>query len=241
MLWGEILRIAILEDDADIAAAMKAWLSEAGYTCHLFGSAQQLMTRSARESFDLFILDWVLPESSGVEVLRWLRLEQLSLVPVLFVTVRDDEVDVVEALENGADDFMTKPVRRIELVARTKALVRRSTLRSPDTGGLEIPPYSFVMTARQVLMNSNPVTMTEKEFELAVFLFKNIGKLLSRGHLSESVWGRTDSVTSRTIDTHISRVRKKLALSPQNGFRLQPVYNIGYRLERVQITGDVEA
>ncbi len=227
------MRIAILEDDADVAAAMKGWLGEAGYTCHVFGSARQLMTRSARESFDLFILDWVLPESSGVEVLRWLRLEQLSLVPVLFVTVRDDEVDVVEALDNGADDFMTKPVRRIELVARTKALVRRSTARSRDIEGLEIPPYSFVMTSRQVLMNSNPVTLTEKEFELAVFLFKNIGKLLSRGHLSESVWGRTDSVTSRTIDTHVSRVRKKLALSPQNGFRLQPVYNIGYRLERI--------
>ena len=228
------MRIAILEDDADVAAAMKGWLAEAGYTCHVFGSAKQLMTRSARESFDLFILDWVLPESSGVEVLRWLRLEQLSLVPVLFVTVRDDEVDVVEALENGADDFMTKPVRRIELVARTKALVRRASARSRDTEGLEIPPYSFVMTSRQVLMHSNPVTLTEKEFELAVFLFKNIGKLLSRGHLSESVWGRTDSVTSRTIDTHVSRVRKKLALSPQNGFRLQPVYNIGYRLERIQ-------
>lgn len=228
------MRIAILEDDADVAAAMKIWLAEAGYACHVFGSAKQLMTRSVRQLFDLFILDWVLPESSGIEVLRWLRLEQLSLVPVLFVTVRDDEVDVVEALENGADDFMTKPVRRIELVARTQALVRRASARSRDIEGLEIPPYSFVMTSKQVLMYSNPVTLTEKEFELAVFLFKNIGKLLSRGHLSESVWGRTDSITSRTIDTHVSRLRKKLALSPQNGFRLQPVYNIGYRLERIQ-------
>ena len=212
---------------------MKGWLTEAGYVCHVYGSARQLMTRSARESFDLFVLDWVLPTSSGIEVLRWLRQEQLSRVPVLFVTVRDDEVDVVEALEAGADDFMTKPVRRIELVARTMALVRRSAVRTLDSESLDIPPYSFVMTSRQVLMDAKPVLLTEKEFELAVFLFKNIGKLLSRGHLSESVWGRSDLVTSRTIDTHISRVRKKLLLAPQNGFRLQPVYNIGYRLERI--------
>jgi two-component system, OmpR family, response regulator RegX3 len=229
------VHIAILEDDADVGVVMKRWLEEAGYHCQVFNSGKKLTTRAAREGFDLYLIDWSLPDMSGLDVLKWIRHEHRSNVPVLFVTVRNAEKDVIAALESGADDFMSKPVRRGELVARTQALLRRAKRLVPEADQQSFPPYRVVSSARQIFHEESAIDLTEKEFDLAVFLFNNAGKLLSRQYISESVWGRAVSTMSRTIDTHVSRVRKKLDIAPQNGFRLVPVYNIGYRLERVNI------
>ncbi len=230
-----IVQIAILEDDADVGLVMKRWLEEAGYKCQVFNSGKKLAARAAREGFDLYLIDWSIPDMSGLEVLKWIRHEHRSNVPVLFVTVRNAEKDVIAALESGADDFMSKPVRRGELVARTQALLRRSKRLVPEPDQQSFPPYRVVSSARQIFRADDAVDLTEKEFDLAVFLFSNSGKLLSRQYISECVWGRAVSTMSRTIDTHVSRVRKKLDIAPQNGFRLVPVYNIGYRLERVTV------
>jgi two-component system, OmpR family, response regulator RegX3 len=227
------VHIAILEDDADVGVVMKRWLEEAGYRCQIFNSGKKLASRAARESFDLYLIDWSIPDMSGLEVLKWIRHEHRSNVPVLFVTVRNAEKDVIAALESGADDFMSKPVRRGELVARTQALLRRAKRLSPEPDQQSFPPYRVVSSARQIFKEDAAIDLTEKEFDLAVFLFNNTGKLLSRQYISETVWGKAVSTLSRTIDTHVSRVRKKLDIAPQNGFRLVPVYNIGYRLERV--------
>jgi two-component system, OmpR family, response regulator RegX3 len=229
------VHIAILEDDADVGVVMKRWLEEAGYHCQVFNSGKKLTTRAAREGFDLYLIDWSLPDMSGLDVLKWIRHEHRSNVPVLFVTVRNAEKDVIAALESGADDFMSKPVRRGELVARTQALLRRAKRLVPEADQQSFPPYRVVSSARQIFHEESAIDLTEKEFDLAVFLFNNAGKLLSRQYISESVWGRAVSTMSRTIDTHVSRVRKKLDIAPQNGFRLVPVYNIGYRLERVNV------
>jgi two-component system, OmpR family, response regulator RegX3 len=238
-LEGTFVQIAILEDDADVGSVLKRWLEEADYRCESFVSGKKMCSRAAREPFDLFIVDWGIPDMSGIEVLEWIREVHRSTAPVLFVTVRNAEKDIIAALNGGADDFMTKPVRKGELIARTNALLRRVKRTSVDGDQQVFPPFKVVSSARQIFRANTAIDLTEKEFDLALFLFNNTGKLLSRQYISECVWGRAASTLSRTIDTHVSRVRKKLDLSPANGFRLVPVYNIGYRLERVQLTEEL--
>lgn len=227
------MRIAILEDDVDIGTALKQWLESAGHHVHHFVSGQAIVRESGRESFDLFLLDWHVPDLSGREVLSWLRNTQEITTPVLFATARDSEEDIVAALTAGADDYMVKPIRRLELLARVDALIRRSAQRQADVQNIDVPPYYLDLSNRVVKLDGAPVEMTDKEFELTVFLFRNLGQLLSRGHITESVWGRSADVQSRTVDTHVSRLRKKLDFSAARGVRLTPIYNFGYRLEKV--------
>lgn len=229
---GGRLRIAIIEDDPDISAAVQQWLEASGHTCHVFPTARQAQREISRESFDLFVIDWQLPDFSGDQLLKYIRETLDHWVPAMFVTSRDSEEDIVTALRAGADDYMVKPVRRLELLARVEALLRRNVARS-SAPVLEFAPYKLMQATRQVLLHGQPIELTEKEFELAAFFFKNMGQLVSRGHISETVWGRSEDVQSRTIDTHVSRLRKKLELTPENGFRLSPVYNFGYRLEQL--------
>ena len=235
------MRIALLEDDVAVGTAMQHWLEAAGHDVHNFTSGKTIVREASRESFDLFMLDWHVPDLSGEEVLRWLREKQQSTVPVLFATSRDSEADIVAALQAGADDYMVKPVRRLELLARVDSLLRRARPKQSETEPITVGPYSIDLVDRVVTLRGTPVEMTDKEYDLTVFLFRNIGRLTSRGHISESVWGRSSDVQSRTVDTHVSRVRKKLELGPANGVRLTPVYNFGYRLEKVSLPDDPPA
>jgi len=226
------LRIAILEDDPDQLALLSRWLANAGHQVHGYLRGNDVLKNAARESFDLFVLDWEGPDISGVEVLRWIRSNLSSSVPVLFVTVHDTEEDIVYALNAGADDYMTKPVRQSETLARLGALLRRAYPEKEVTQ-LVIPPYEFDTQAGIARLNGAPVALTPKEFELAVLLFRNIDRLMSRGHLQEQVWGRGTDVPTRSIDTHVSQVRKKLGLHGEHGLRAAAIYNYGYRLKRV--------
>ncbi len=227
------MRIAMLEDDQVVGSAMRQWLEAGGHSVHHYTSGKAIVREAGRESFDLFLLDWHVPDMSGEEVLRWLRDKQKTTVPVLFATSRDTEEDIVAALTAGADDYMIKPIRRMELLARVEALYRRMRPKVAETPQIVMSPYEIDLARRVVKLNGEAVEMTDKEYELTVFLFQNLGRLLSRGHISESVWGRSADVQSRTVDTHVSRVRKKLDFGTANGVRLSPVYNFGYRLEKI--------
>lgn len=230
------MRIALLEDDPAQAETLASWLAAAGHDMHVFGLGRDLLRHASRESFDTFLIDWMLPDQTGHEVLRWLRQERGETAPMIFVTSRDAEEDIVAGLNSGADDYIVKPVRRLELLSRLEAIWRRTRPKEDNESVIDLPPYRIELTTRRILRGGNAVeTLTEKEFNLVVFLFQNLGRLLSRGHLLEAVWGVSASIPTRTLDTHVSRIRKKLELHSANGFRLVPAYNYGYRLERVGI------
>ncbi len=231
---ADILRIALLEDDAAQAETLSLWLKEAGHDVHPFATGRDLRRHASRESFDVFLIDWMLPDQSGHEVLRWLREERGETTPAIFVTSRDGEEDIVAGLGAGADDYMVKPIRRFELLARLDAVWRRFRPAERGHDVIDLPPYRIDLAQRSIHRDGIPIEgMTDKEFALAAFLFQNPGRLFSRGHLLEAVWGINAGVPTRTLDTHVSRLRKKLELYPANGYRLAPAYNYGYRLDRL--------
>lgn len=234
------MRIAALEDDPAQLLVLTTCLREAGHEVHEFRLTSDLKRFCSRESADLFILDWMVPDQTGEEFLKWLRDERNDDTPAIFLTSRDAEEDVVAGLSAGADDFIIKPPSPRILLSRIDAVMRRSKAVSVPAV-LDFPPYRIDPGQNEITLNGEVVELTEKEFALAFFLFRNVGRLLSRGHMFEAVWGRNPDVPTRTVDTHVSRVRSKLQLRPENGFRIVPTYSFGYRLEQLDgSTGEVE-
>jgi len=231
------LRIALVEDDDDQATLVSHWLASAEHACLAYGSGERFLRDFHRESFDLVILDWMLPDTDGLRLLLAVREHCDWPIPVLFVTRRNDEEDVVRALEAGADDYLAKPVRRGELLARVQALARRADTDGKGDEPLDLGNFHIDLRARCLCRSGEPLSLTQKEFDLACFLFRNAGRVVSRGHLLESVWGQRPDLNTRTVDTHVSRLRQKLALKPENGWQLQAVYQHGYRLEQVRRQG----
>ena len=228
------MRVAILEDDPDQAEIISLWLSDAGHTVASHATGAEFLRAVRRDSFDLYVLDWVLPDVSGIDVLRKLRHEMNDYTAVVIATAKDDERSVVRGLEEGADDYLVKPVRRAELVARVNAILRRAGGGKPEADGLQAAPYVFDLQKKAVTLAGAAIALTNREFELALFFFRNAGKIVSRGHILEAIWGiENQSVSTRTVDTHVSRLRKKLDLSEDNGWSLSAIYQHGYRLEKV--------
>jgi len=234
------MRIVLLEDNLTQSTLVCAWLRNAGHDVHSFMLTRELQRFCNRESVDLYLLDWMMPDISGEEFLRWLRSERRDHTPAIFITSRDTEDDIVTGLAAGADDFIIKPVSQRVLMSRIEAVLRRSKPREAEAS-MDLPPYLVDHAQKRILLHGEVLDLTEKEFDLAAFMFRNLGRLLSRGHLLEAVWGRNPDLATRTVDTHISRVRSKLHLGPENGFRLLPTYNFGYRLERVEASEASEA
>lgn len=226
------MRVALLEDDADQARLLVKWLSEAGHTCEHFDASRRFIRQIKRESFDLLVLDWLVPDMSGLEVLDWVRDNLDWRIPIIFVTTMDREEDIVRALEHGADDYITKPVRERELLARIAAVARRTVSADEGKPELDFEPFRIDQEHRLVYRTGERIELTQKEYDLAVFLFKNAGRVLSRGHILQNVWGRNPDINTRTVDTHVSRIRTKLGIAPETGWRLTSVYQHGYRLER---------
>lgn len=224
--------IASVEDDREQSALIREILTSAGYQCESFTNGNQFL-RALRDSvFDLVVLDWQLPDVSGYDIVTWVRQNAGRHPPILFLTNRSMEQDIVSGLDAGADDYMVKPVRRAELLARINALLRR--LKSPELpveSLVSVGNYVVDAAARTIHLGNSQVDVSPREFDLALFLFQNVGRLVSRDVLGQAVWGRAVETSSRTMDTHLSRLRLKLSLRPENGVRLVSVYAFGYRLE----------
>jgi len=228
------MRIALLEDEEHVAKLVNLWLEDRGYQCTHFSDGRKIINALKQDSFDLLILDWMVPEIDGEGVLRWVR-ENLSWpIPVVFMTQRDEEDDIVKILSLGADDYLTKPLREREMMARITAIARRANVLETSKEDLQFGDYAINLSSNTVMRNGDTIKLTQKEFELVLFLFRNIGRIVSRGHMLESVWGHSKGINTRTADTHISRIRNKLGLIPENGWRISAIYHHGYRLEQLQ-------
>lgn len=228
------MRIAVLDNDSTQAELVCGTLRAAGHICQPFFNARDLLQHLRRESFEMLILDWQITDISAVEVLRQSRDKLPTSMPVLFMTSRSGEDDIIAGMAAGANDYMIKPIRRSELVARVQALLRRSYPATHNvTEQIRIASYVFEPRNSRILLKEGEILVTQKEFDLALLFFRNIGRPLSRAFINEVVWSREVDIPSRTMDTHVSRVRNKLHLKPENGFRLAPVYSYGYRLEQI--------
>ncbi len=224
--------VGLLEDDPDQTALLQHWLEGAGYACRTFPAATDFRRRLGAESVDALILDWNLPDDDGLNVLRWLRDAGHARLPVLFLTARDEESDIVSGLSEGADDYLVKPPRQGELLARVGALLRRVGLGDEQLPIDGVDPYLIEPSRRRVSLRGEDIPLTDREFELAQFLFRRRGRVVSRDTLLRQVWKIHNAVPTRTVDTHISRLRKKLELGGEHGWRLSAVYQHGYRLEQ---------
>lgn len=225
--------IGFLEDDPDQAALIGHWLEESGYVLRLFRTAHEFRRRQGVEGIDLLLLDWMLPDGTGIDVLRWVRASSNATLPVIFLTSRGAEHDMVKALGCGGDDYIVKPAKRGELFARIGAALRRAGFDADGSPLVKVPPYLVDVARRRISIHGGPVELTQREFDLANFLFRRSGRTVSRDALLENVWNLGAHVSTRTVDTHISRLRKKLELNGEHGWRLAGIYQRGYRLEQV--------
>jgi DNA-binding response OmpR family regulator len=227
------LIVAILEDDQAQSQLIEVWLTSAGYTCHQYSTGQSLLDAVQTITFDILLIDWELPDIKGPDVMSRIRNEMHREMPIIFITSRDSEQDIVNALNYGADDYLVKPVRQFEFLARVKANSRKKPINNNDINQDQYAPYRFNNINQQASLHGHNIELSSKEFELAYFLFCNESKLLERKLIQSNVWKQDADLNTRTVDTHISIIRKKLSISPDNGWRLKSVYGHGYRLERL--------
>ena len=223
------MNIYILEDDTDQAELYAFWLDE--YNCTVFHKARDLIKQIPYQVPDILIIDWNLPVVDGLDVLHWLKGSRYEDIPVIFLTARNTEDDIVTALTDGADDYIIKPTSEAIIKARIKAVTRR--LLNKNSQLLiesNTHPYKFDHKSNTVAYKNTNVSLTNKEYDLALYFFSNEGLLISRDQLLESIWVKSSDVSTRTVDTHISRLRKKLLLNGTHGWKLVSIYHQGYKI-----------
>jgi two-component system, OmpR family, response regulator RegX3 len=225
------MRVAIADADYSQAQLLDRYLRRGGHRAQHFDRGSAMIRALNQGSFDALVLDWNLWDIGGAEVLKRIRGSEQSSIPILVAGAADREEDVVSVLRQGADDFMIKPVRCLELVARLEAIARRDARFSAQADVLAVDVYHVDARSRTLLRRGDPIELTAKDFDLAVLFLRNVGQLLSRGQICERVWGR--SQVSRTLDAHVSRIRLRLGFTPENGWILGAKYGHGYRLQKL--------
>lgn len=226
-------RILIVEDNEDLAFGLRTALEFEGYEVDVAGDGETGLGRALSGKPDLLVLDLMLPEMDGYAVLRELR-RRGAHVPVLILTARGEEADVVLGFDCGADDYVTKPFSTAELLARSRALLRRSAMTSaqdlPDAqrfGDVEVDAAS-----RTVRAHGNPVDLSPKEFDLLLALLRRRGAIATRAELLKEVWRYENTdVMTRTVDIHVAELRRKLEVDPSKPTHILTVRKVGYRLQ----------
>jgi DNA-binding response OmpR family regulator len=224
------MRIAMLDNEPREIESIQRVMSMIGHECHGFADGKSLLRGLRDQVFDLLVLDSRPPDVDGLEVIRRLRGSFGNRLPLLLTAAPEDKTRMTTALLAGADDFMVKPLGSDELQARVQALLRRAYPTRFERD-LTYGPYHFSPLTSTIYLRGEPVRLKQREYELALLLFRNIGRMLSREHLWQAIWGKELDTGSRSLDTHVSRLRVRLALRPENGMVLASVYGLGYRLE----------
>jgi DNA-binding response OmpR family regulator len=228
-------RVLVIEDHEDLAFGLKNNLEIEGYEVVLAADGPTGLDQAKRWSPDLVVLDLMIPGLDGFRVLRSLR-EQGLTMSILILTARGEEADKVRGLRLGADDYVTKPFGILELLARAEALLRRSRLRDRGVASSRrVTRFGHITVEparRTVRRSGEPVELAPKEFDLLMSLIRAEGVVVSRMDLLRSVWGYSESVVSRTVDTHIAELRRKLEADPSRPRHILTVRKAGYRLAR---------
>jgi len=227
-------RILIIEDNPDLAFGLRSNLEIEGYEVSIASTGVAGLELAQTQDADLLILDVMLPEMDGYEVLRRFRKTNAS-TPVLMLTARGEELDKVRGLRSGADDYVTKPFGLMELLARIEALLRRGRLDADHHSAdgpahIRIGDIEISLAARTVHKGSESVELAPKEFDLLVELIRHDGAIVSRTELMRAVWGHSAAVVSRTVDTHIAELRRKLGDSSDESPLIVTVRKSGYRI-----------
>jgi DNA-binding response OmpR family regulator len=221
-------RILIAEDDPDIGQLVVHYLRKAGFAATLVASGRDVLPRVRRELPDMLVLDLMLPGLDGLQICRALRAEaQTAAVPIIMLTAKADEADRIAGLELGADDYITKPFSPNEVVARVRALLRRTHRAPPPDSRLAYGPLSMDLERHVVTVGADEVKLTAKEFLLLQYLLQHRGRVLSRDLLLTDVWGYTYTGGTRTVDVHIRRLREKVPLLAK---AIVTVKQFGYKL-----------
>jgi two-component system response regulator RegX3 len=225
-----VTRILLVEDEIALSEPLSFLLEREGYEVEVAADGPSAVIAFDRAGADLVLLDLMLPGLPGTEVCREIR--QRSQVPIIMLTAKDSEVDIVVGLELGADDYVTKPYSTRELLARIRAVLRRRV--EPDDADEAIIAGGRVrmdVDRHTVEVDGRPVAMPLKEFELLELLMRNAGRVLTRGQLIDRVWGSDYFGDTKTLDVHIKRIRSKIEVTPSEPVQLVTVRGLGYRFE----------
>jgi two-component system response regulator RegX3 len=224
--------VLIVEDEESLADPLAFLLRKEGFEATVVGDGPSALAEFDRAGADIVLLDLMLPGMTGTDVCKQLRAR--SSVPVIMVTARDSEIDKVVGLELGADDYVTKPYSARELIARIRAVLRRGSESDDASIGdavLEAGPVRMDVERHVVTVNSAPITLPLKEFDLLEYLMRNSGRVLTRGQLIDRVWGADYVGDTKTLDVHVKRLRSKIESDPANPVHLVTVRGLGYKLE----------
>ena len=223
-------KILVVEDEASFSDALSYVLTKEGYEVVVADTGDGAIATYDKVGADLVLLDLMLPGLSGTEVCRQLRAR--SNVPIIMLTAKDTEVDKVVGLELGADDYVTKPYSKAELIARIKAVLRRqSDLSESIDPVLVAGPVRIDVERHQVNVNNEGITLPLKEFELLEYLVRNSGRVLTRAQLIDRVWGSDYFGDTKTLDVHVKRLRAKIEKDPANPVFIQTIRGLGYKFE----------
>ncbi len=223
-------RVLIVEDEGSLSEPLAFLLEREGYKTTVASDGEQAIAAFNRKAADIILLDLMLPRVSGIEVCRIIR--QHSQVPIIMLTAKDSEVDIVVGLELGADDYVTKPYKTRELLARIRAVLRRRTDTQDvadavlDSGDVRLDLERHTLTVRGV-----QTAIPLKEFELLEVLMRNAGRVLTRGQLIDRVWGADYFGDTKTLDVHVKRIRSRIEATPSHPVMLVTVRGLGYRFE----------